>query len=567
MVETTDSLYLAMPENNFAEIDKKYFTGQITKLEYWTALVDITFNVITPMKDAVNNMLKADNGTDFLKMAFEESLYPVAFLAKKKYYGIPHISIANFEPKNLFIRGLEVKKRGVSEFLRKVCMSIMWGSVSLANIHTLMKLVEKKIDEIYETNWDFKDFVMTDVFKPLKQNIKVQTFAARMLAEGIPIKPHDRFSYVIVKKNPFKYDERGRKKTLMIGEKMELADRATEKKMEIDLDYYMKGSINGQLARLITYDDTFHVESVSNDVDELKTAEDKIYQNSCKYIENYCAKYYTNYQSKGKIYQKIFRMANTVMVNSLKQHCDDEIVTLLNSNYDMENLETWLITKAEKDALKSIKGHGREYIESLIENLEEAEKKKKINELQDVYFSNKKNNLSIMREKNFKERHALLQRQLRDNLDNIAVVLNHNTNMIGKISSQIKTTIGIDAQFNEPNEQVPDFESLPSVKNIDEEQLEETAHQELYNFLDDDKMLNALNKMRFIYLNILSNYNFIHKTRCVVDYLKLLRNKQIGLKDKPKDFSEKQYVNENVEEILKNITFEDLVPCKEFVPL
>ena len=144
-------------------------------------------------------------------MAFEESLFPVAFLAKKKYYGIPHISIPNFNPKELFIRGLEVKKRGVSELLKKVCMEIMWNSVKLTNIYTLMDLVLNMINYIYNTKWDFNDFIMTDMFKPTKQNVKIQTFAKRMFAAGIKVKPYERFNYVIIKTNPYNYDNRGRK--------------------------------------------------------------------------------------------------------------------------------------------------------------------------------------------------------------------------------------------------------------------------------------------------------------------------------------------------------------------
>jgi DNA polymerase elongation subunit (family B) len=553
VVHNTDSLYLSMPESYFEEFDKKYFTGKIDKLEYWNNLINITFNTITPLKNSVNNMLKCDNGTEFLKMAFEESLFPVAFLAKKKYYGIPHISLANFQPKELFIRGLEVKKRGVSDVLKKVCMHVMWDSVSITNVYTLMQLVKKKIDEIYETDWDFKDFIMTDVFKPLKKNVKVQTFVARMFAEGVVIKPYERFSYVITKKNPFKYDERGRKKNLMIGEKMELAERASQNKMSIDLDYYMKGSINGQMSRLITYDYTFHVEPSSDELDDIKIAEDKTFANACKYVENYCGKFYTNYHSKGKIYQKIFRMANTVVVNNIKKHCGRETVTLLNSNYDIDNLEEWLDTKAEKDALKTIKGYGKEHVNNVVENMEASEKKKKIKELQDIYFSNKKHNLSIIQEKAFKERHVLLQRLLRDNLNRITDVLNYNTRVICKVSDKIKSIIDIDNNFNNPDVQVPAFDEISEVKNINEEDLDKTAQEEIENLITNKKLYDSLNKMRYIYINMLSNYNFIHKTRCIVDYLKLFRNKTIGFVNKPKDFDTKKYIKDNVDDILLEI--------------
>jgi DNA polymerase elongation subunit (family B) len=550
----TDSCYQAMPERHFIDIDKKYYTGKITKLEYWTAMIDITFKVIKIINTDVNEMLIEDNGTKFLKIAFEESLYPVTFLAKKKYYGIPHISQANFTPKELFIRGLELKKRGVSEFLKKVCGNIMWDSVSLTNLYSLMQLVEQKIDEIYVTKWSFDDFIKTDVFKPNKHNIKIQTFAKRMLCEGVNVKPFERFSYVIVKKNPYKYDERGRKKTLMIGEKMEYSDRANELNMDIDMDYYMKGSINGQLARLVVYADMFQVESSSADPIEMKKADDKIYANACKWVENYCGKYYTNYQSKGKIYQKIFRMANKVVVDNMNQKCNNNITDLICGNYDIENLEEYLETKAEKEALKSIKNFGKTYIDNMTKNMIAKDKHKKITELQEIYFSNKNNNLLQTREKSFRGRKSLLQRQMKDNLSRIVKVFNYNANITRRLSEKIKGVLNIDKSYNESGVEVPDFDNLTEVKNIDATELNKDAMSGIDNLVNDVELNKTLNKLLCIYVNLLSNYNFIYKTRSIVDYLKLFRNKSLGLKSvKVGDFNAKKYIQDNVDVIVSEM--------------
>lgn len=550
VVHNTDSIYSAMPEKHFQEIDKIYYTGGMSKVDYWSEQVNITFREIDIINKAVNEMLIEDNGTKFLKMAFEESIYPVAFLAKKKYYGIPHISVPNFQPKNLFIRGLEVKKRGVSDFLRKVCMNIMWDSVSQANLYTLMELVKQKIDYIYETDWDFTDFIMTDVFKPNKKNVKVHTFVQRMLDEGLKVKPHERFRYVITKKNPYKYDSRGRKKDLSIGEKMEFADRAKEQKMSIDMDYYMKGSINGQLSRLITYADTFHVEPASDSVDDLKTSEDKTYHNACKYIDNYCKKYYTNYASKGKIYQKIFRIANSIVIDKVKEHCGKETVSILNSSYDIENLEGWLEKKAEKEAMKSTKGYGKIHVTNIVGNMENDEKAKKIKELQGIYFARKSTNLSRMREKAFKERQTLLQRQVRDNLGKLVSVLNYHTKMVGTVQNRIKNALNINNMFNESDSKVPDFVDLPDADAINMELLEHTAGQEMDQLINNSGLLESLNKLRYIYINMICNYNFIQKTRLIVDYLMQCRNKTIGFKQKPKDFKVNKYIKDNVDDIM-----------------
>jgi DNA polymerase elongation subunit (family B) len=552
--KNTDSIYSAMNEKHFINVDKEYFTGKSNKEAYWSSLVDITFREIKLVNNLVNEMLTKDNGTNFLKLAYEEALFPVAFLAKKKYYGIPHISQPNFHPKNLFIRGLEVKKRGVSEMLKKVCMSILWDSVNLANVHSLMKLAENKIDSIYSTEWDFGDFFMTDVYKPTKRNVKVQTFVARMIDENVPIKPYERFSYVITKKNPYKYDHRGRKQNLSIGDKMELATRAKEKNMAIDLDYYMKGSVNGQLSRLITYCDMFHIEPASDDLDDLKIAEDKIYKNACKYVDNYCDKYYTTYNSKGPIYQKIFRMANKVVVENLKQHYGTDTIAILNSNYDIEDMEKWLEEKAEKEALKYIKGSGKQHVDKATLDMEEKEKYKKIGELQDMYFSRKQGSISKMREKDFRTRQLVLQRQLRDNLGKIINVLNYNTKMICNVSNKIKQALNIDNMYNDEGSEVPEFDDIINIDNIDHSEIDKMAQSGVQSLVENEKLSDALQSMRYVYINMMSNYSYIHTTRAIVDYLKQCRNRSIGMAARPSSFNARHYIKNNVNDIIMEIT-------------
>ena len=157
------------------------------------------------------------------------------------------------------------------------------------------------------------------------------------------------------------------------------------------------------------------------------------------------------------------------------------------------------------------------------------------------------------REKAFKERQLLLQRQLRDNLSSITNVLKFNTNIIEKVSNKIKTVININDSFNESNAEVPDFESIAELKNIDDDELNSTADHEIGRLMENEKLFDALNKMRCLYINMLSNYNFIHKTRYIVDYLKIFRNKSIGFKNKPKEFDSKKYIKDNVDDIINEI--------------
>jgi DNA polymerase elongation subunit (family B) len=577
VVHNTDSIYLAMPNTAFLEIDRKYYSGKIPKLEYWEELVKITFKEIKPVQNMVNDWFLRDNGTQFLRMAYEEALFPVAFLAKKKYYGIPHISTPNFNYKYLFIRGLEVKKRGVSQFLRDVCNGIMNKSVSPENTNSLMELVHTTIHTIYKSEYNFTDFIMTDVFKPNKQNVKVQTFARRMSERGVKVKPWNRFNYVIVEKNPYFYDYRGRKQSFQVGDKMEYPETAQELGMKIDLDYYMQGSINGQLARLVIYHPLFHVEPDDDTQDASEVAEKKIYSNAGKYIDNYCKSYYTNYQSKGKIYQKVFKIANKVVNAKLKEVVDSVgIVDLIGSPCDLEKLDSWLCEKAEKVAIKDSKGYGQLYVEDQLQKAVEAKqnlceskdsndsdtgesnasgriKKNKSQELQNVYFANKSNILKE-RESQFNQRSDILKRNIRENLTGIQSLYSTNQNMIETISNQIKNIIQIDDKFNDSKSEVPIWENIIEIKNINETDLNETMNQKIEELMKNTSFWKAVGKMKFIYINLVSNYTFIHKTRSIVDYLKICRNREshtyLG-----KGFDKKTYISNSVNDMIGKETF------------
>lgn len=79
----SDSLYITMPEKAFENPDKEYYSGLISKEKYWEEMVNITFNEVKIIRDGINKWFIDDNGTIFLKMAYEEVLFPVLFAAKK----------------------------------------------------------------------------------------------------------------------------------------------------------------------------------------------------------------------------------------------------------------------------------------------------------------------------------------------------------------------------------------------------------------------------------------------------------------------------------------------------
>jgi len=96
-------LYLVPPERCFQECDEAYDGGNgISKEEYWSRMVNISMGVMEKLHDEVNDFLRKDNGSLYLKMAYKKVLFPVVFTRKKKYYSIPHESKPNFNNK-LFI--------------------------------------------------------------------------------------------------------------------------------------------------------------------------------------------------------------------------------------------------------------------------------------------------------------------------------------------------------------------------------------------------------------------------------------------------------------------------------
>src|SRR6266542_3986700 len=109
-------------------------------------MVEIFMEVIGKLRDDVNDFLRKDNGSLYLKMAYEEDLLLVALIGKKKFYGILHIREPNFN-NELFIRGVEIVKQGQFKYFRKMDKVIMKKSIRLDNIHTMHQIVENELQE------------------------------------------------------------------------------------------------------------------------------------------------------------------------------------------------------------------------------------------------------------------------------------------------------------------------------------------------------------------------------------------------------------------------------------
>lgn len=309
----TDSLYIVPPDSVFKEIDRKFKQGKITKLEYWTAMVEITMAELNRFRDEVNKMLLEDNGTVFLVMAYEEVLFPFISLTKKMYYGIAHERLVNFYPKKLFIRGMAPIKRGFPEFIKKLDMEIMWESVSIENTKTLRQLVEDKLAEIPKRAWSLEDFIQTAEWRPTKDQKTIKMFVDKLSPEDRP-KPGKRFQYVVVNTNPYYSTIEGHKKTLKKGQMMEYYETAKEKQYEPNLVFYMQGisgsggMVVGQFARFISYHSDFDAPT------------DKSRMNKAKaYMKKICAQYNVTFHSQDKVCKEIYKYTN----EAIQKACAD----------------------------------------------------------------------------------------------------------------------------------------------------------------------------------------------------------------------------------------------------
>lgn len=579
IVHNTDSLYLSTPEKFFESDDKAFYSGKIGKIDYWTKLVETTFKEINPIRDGVNKAFIEDNGTQFLSMAYEEVLAPVAFTAKKKYFGIAHENIPNFKPKDLFIRGLEVKKRGVSELLRKVFMEIMWTACSADNVYDLIELVLMKIDEIYSRKWTSQDFIQTGVYKPGKNNVKIKTFVNHMKQRNIDIKPNERFNYVIIKKYPYTYDLRGRKIGLSIGDKLELAEEFEKQSssMEIDLDYYMQGSINGQLASLITYHEMFKVEPADTTDEELKNAEDRIYKNACKFIDSYCSKYYANYNTFGKTHQKIFKTASKSLTTIIKGR-DDLIGDLLGANVNFDDFETWFVEYTEKKADKSIQNYGLNFIDkelSLvtqiiqnkyanieadkpskqdIDNEIKNRKNEKILLLQKSYYGSKKSILD-RRELNYRNTMSILRKKLRENHETYMKAYHKYNHSVDDIMQLMKSKIGDFDDLLKATKDAQDYKLEDFQVNVDDfgDEVNQLATEKVSNLLENKQFWKIINDLKILYNNMLSAHIVIKRTRNIVDYLKLRRDHITKMTVRPDEEFIKQMIKTSANDTKKEI--------------
>jgi DNA polymerase elongation subunit (family B)/uncharacterized protein YaaR (DUF327 family) len=333
----TDSVYISVAITHFEELDKSYFTGKISKVDFYRQAVEISFREIEVVKNIVNARLAEKIGNHFLTMAYEEVLYPCVMTGKKKYFGVPHEGMFLEFWKKLFIRGLECKKKGSSKLLIDLCNNIMNEFMQYNNYHSLIYIVEKHLNALFQNRDEvpMENFIKTASYKPDKANPTVLAFVRKLIRRGDEIpKPYDRFSYIVVDIYKYTYSVSGKQEVLKIGDRWEYPEKARKMGLKPDFKYYMDGKILGALARYISYYPDFQVQVYdSNDIESLREADKKIIDNCRKYIESIYDRWMPHTRNKGKYIKKIYKQVKNIFMEAVISKLGPQFI-FMNMEYD-----------------------------------------------------------------------------------------------------------------------------------------------------------------------------------------------------------------------------------------
>lgn len=331
----TDSAYVVCNEQIYRDLDIQYFSGQINKESYWSGLVMRTFGEIKSIQKRVNEQLVRDNGTHFLEMEYEETLFPVKMTKqKKRYAGIPHEDeIVNFK-KEPMMRGFNLRKRGITKIMRHVCSGVFNALFDMYELRSAIQIVHDTIKMLYTKKWEISDFIETAQYKPNKSNTRNNTFVRRMKEEyGRIIQPVERFEYVFIQKHGLHYDDTGKSTRLSVGDIMELADIAIERNMQIDIDHYID-KFTAEFATLIA------------DYNIFSPVPDTAVKEATTYIKHICAQYKKPQNNVHRLFKSVYKQASQRVDSRL-----GKLSTVLlkpNSDEDISNQVNYIMDEVFK---------------------------------------------------------------------------------------------------------------------------------------------------------------------------------------------------------------------------
>jgi DNA polymerase elongation subunit (family B) len=537
----TDSCYISCPAKFFKDFDRRYYGGQMTKVEYCTALVKETFVQIDVMKKLTNAHLIADNGTGFLKMAYEEVLYPAMFLLKKMYCGVEHQSLINFKPEvdHLFTKGISITRRDTAIVLKKVCGEVLMEILSIESLKTVYDIVMEKIKEIYEREWKIEDFKKTAVYKPSKQNISVRTFKRRMEERGDPLCPEpapgERFEYVVVRKYPYKYDMQGRKTTISVADKWEYFTYAKANNLEIDLDYYMTGGIVGQFSQMVAYMPQFQVAPMDDTPEAYDISVKKNLLTAKKFIAGVCKKLANVPECQGASLKALYKIAN----NSYKENFNTVTGGADTKMMEYDSSKGSMYEHMKKILSPAIKKSSTYYAECYIQYMRKKYGKRIIYSLLKT-FSNSRDPLLKYRTLYVGRVETNVRQTLNENAKLFNEIFDSKNKIIQEMISSMKDELGLDAVRAFDHEKIKDIPGIIKIaESADMARLEEQKEG-----------IALLNK---IYNTLSSAMSYLENTIAIVERLNYYISRERQENPRPPGITDEDERQSAIEYIKKNL--------------
>jgi hypothetical protein len=345
----TDSLYINMPMHTFLETDIEYYCHYETydesvndpkvKVAYATHLVELTRIEGMKLRDEINALFEKKNGNKFLKMAYEEVLFPVHMAGKKKYIGIPHEKHTDFNVgvAKFFIRGIDVRRRGICKFQKDTINELMTSFMSLENLYEPIDIIHNLLNNLFQRKLSPEVFAKSDAYRRDKKNVKVLTYKERMEKErGMVLKPIERFWYIICEKPPFHYIM-GKKIKVKIGELMEPLEAVLNGDYVPNFTHYVESCLTS-MSRFISYLPAFNINKpdtinfdfdnidIDNDPRLVDSTEDSkkedqlAVKEGIKYLRTKIDKYKPKYHTFGEIYRTAFKEISVEFTSRMKEY-------------------------------------------------------------------------------------------------------------------------------------------------------------------------------------------------------------------------------------------------------
>lgn len=294
-------------------------------------LVQIAMKTMGDLANQVYEILVRDNGTLFLKMAYEEVALPFALFGKKKYAMVSHLQKINFFPDEPDIKGLEMKKQGQYLFSKELQKRFV---DEIMNINVNAEMIDVALGcvrDFFKIAPDPVKFARMHNYRPHKQNKTVLTFVERMRQERMPLPdPGDKFRTVVVKR-PISYTIRGTIEKCGVGDKMEYLHRvmANPQQFDLDLDYYLEAGVFGAFARFIAYHTQFALADDVQATMKHKDIDKMMINAATSYLKQFC-KSWTNSdnseaKARGRQLRSEFNLAAKALTSANRVQCDAQL--------------------------------------------------------------------------------------------------------------------------------------------------------------------------------------------------------------------------------------------------